>query len=161
MLWRIALTNWRRKIILLACAAVLAMSAYSALRPARTPDESFLRGAETGAAVRNILFRACADCHSEATEVPWYGTLPWISRLIDEDVRRGREQLNFSRWSEYSRLRQQRALTGIANQVKDGIMPLPEYTNLHPSARLSDSDVNAVFEWAQKERLRLIMETTR
>jgi hypothetical protein len=80
-----------------------------------------------------------------------------ISEVIRTDVARGREQLNLSQWSQYSRLRQQRALTGIANQVRDRIMPLPNYLRLHPTARLSEQEVEAVFEWAQQERLRLIV----
>jgi hypothetical protein len=78
--------------------------------------------------------------------------------MIEDDVVRGREQLNLSQWGEYSRIRQQRALTGIANQVRDRMMPLPEYLALHPSARLSDRDIEAVFQWAQNERLRLILQ---
>jgi hypothetical protein len=81
-----------------------------------------------------------------------------VSRTIENDVMRGREQLNFSHWNNYSRLRKQRALTGIANQVKDGLMPLADYVMMHPSARLSSAARDEVFEWAQQERLRLIMQ---
>ena len=119
---------------------------------------SFLTGAQVDTGVRHILEVSCADCHSDSTRYPWYGWLPWISGVIEEDVRRGRDQLNLSRWHEYPRLRQMRALTGIANQVKDRAMPLREYVWLHPSASLTAAEVNAVFDWAEKERLRLIME---
>lgn len=142
-----------------ASAGVIAVAAVIALmdRP-RYPSEPFLQGAPLGAPVRLILERSCADCHSDATRYPWYSFLPVVSKTIENDVARGREQLNFSRWAEYSRLRQQRALTGIANQVKDGLMPLSNYVLLHPSAKLSEDDVDAVFKWAQQERLRLILQ---
>lgn len=120
--------------------------------------QGFLVGAKVDPKIRAILERSCADCHSDTTHYPWYAFLPVIADTIRDDVARGREQLNLSRWGEYSRLRQQRSLTGIANQVKDRAMPLPEYLLLHPSARLSDADVTAIFEWAQEERLRLILE---
>jgi hypothetical protein len=107
--------------------------------------------------VRAILDRSCADCHSDDTRYPWYSYLPVASRMIEADVVKGREQLNLSRWNEYSRLRQQRALTGIANQVRDRMMPLPNYLWLHPSARLTDKEIDEVFQWAQRERLRLIL----
>jgi hypothetical protein len=146
-------------IFFAAFTTLVMTAAWTVLRPAaRTPDEGFLSGAQVQPRVRSILSRSSSDCHSQATRYPWYHVLPWVSRVIDEDVRRGREQLDLSRWSEYPRLRRQRALTGIANQVKDRIMPLPAYLRLHPSANLSDDEVSAVFEWAQKERLRLIME---
>jgi hypothetical protein len=125
--------------------------------PARV-SASFLKGAQVDARVRAILEHSCRDCHSDDIRYPWYHSLPVISSIIKNDVTRGREQLNFSRWEKYSRLQRQRSLTGIANQVKDRLMPLPEYLKLHPSATLSDADVGVIFEWAQAERLRLIME---
>jgi hypothetical protein len=79
--------------------------------------------------------------------------------LIDRDVKRGRERLNFSKWAEYSVTRRQRFLSDIANQVQDGGMPLGIYTFMHREARLSIVDVNAIFEWTQAERARLIMES--
>lgn len=152
----------RRVATAAGCAAVLGIAVYATLRdPQRQPDPGFLRGAQVEAPVRGILARSCGDCHSDTTRYPWYASLPWVSRLIEDDVRRGREQLNLTRWSEYPRLKRQRALTGIANQVKDRAMPLPEYLTLHPGAKLSDAEVTAVFDWAQKERLRLILEGTR
>ena len=42
-------------------------------------------------------------------------------------------------------------------QIKDRAMPLPMYVWLHPSAKLSDSDIDTVFSWTQRERLRLII----
>jgi hypothetical protein len=150
------------KILVVACAVVGGILTWSALQPADRPaDHDFLSSAQIEPATRDLLIRACADCHSDATRYPWYSVLPYVSRMIDDDVRRGREHLNLSKWSEYSRLRRQRALTGIANQVKDRLMPMPEYVRLHPAARLTDAEVNAVFEWAEKERLRLIIGATR
>jgi hypothetical protein len=130
------------------------------LRPgnAAHPEGVVLQGANISPEIRAILMRSCSDCHSDRTRFPWYSSVPFASKMIREDVERGREQLNLSRWTEYSRLRRQRMLTGIANQVKDRAMPLPAYLLLHPSAKLSDNEAEAVFGWAQKERLRLIME---
>ena len=68
--------------------------------------------------------------------------------------------LNFSRWSEYPVARQERSLSEIANQVKDREMPLPQYTWIHRDAKLSEADVNAVFQWTQTERARLIAESS-
>ena len=68
--------------------------------------------------------------------------------------------MNFSRWSEYSLLIRQRKLAAIASQVRDGEMPLPMYTLMHRNARLSKAEVNAIFEWTQTERARLIAESS-
>jgi hypothetical protein len=141
-------------VLVIGCAAIVVVSHQP---PARVSG-SFLKGAQVDPEVRAILERSCRDCHSDDTRYPWYSFLPGVSRVIQDDVARGREQLNFSRWTEYSRLRRQRALTGVANQVRDRAMPLSEYVALHPSTRLSDAEIDAVFKWAQAERLRLILE---
>lgn len=84
--------------------------------------------------------------------------MPPVSWLIASDVSRGRKHLNFSRWSEYSIIRRERALSEIANQVKDGDMPLFSYLLLHHDASLSEADAEAIFQWTQAERTRLIEE---
>ena len=121
----------------------------------------FLAGAQVDPAVLAILQRSCRDCHSEATLYPWYSYVAPVSWLIKSDVSRGRKHLNFSRWNEYPLVRKERSLSEIANQVKDREMPLLQYTLLHPDAKLSDSDVNAIFQWTQTERARLIAESKR
>ena len=151
-----------RRLILTSCIlAFIAGLGFLTYRP-RAPrdDPAFLAGASVNIQVRSILVRACADCHSERTEYPWYSFLPVVSRKIENHISRGREHLNFSQWNSYSRLRKQRALTGIANQVKDDAMPLPGYVMLHPSARLSSAARDEVFQWAEQERLRLILEAS-
>jgi Haem-binding domain len=120
-----------------------------------------LADAQIDPAVLAIMQRSCRDCHSEATQYPWYAYVAPVSWLIKSDVTQGRTHLNLSRWNEYSLVQKQRSLSEIANQVKDHEMPLLEYTLLHPSARLSESDVGAIFRWTQAERSRLIAESQR
>jgi hypothetical protein len=50
-------------------------------------------------------------------------------------------------------------LSEIANQVQDGGMPLSIYTFMRRDAKLSKADVDAIFQWTQEERARLIMES--
>lgn len=149
-----------RRLILACCIVTLVavLGTLTYMPQAIPEDPAFLAGASVTVGVRSILVRACADCHSDRTRYPWYSFLPVISRTIEDDVSQGRERLNFSQWASYSLLRKQRALTGVANQVKDGAMPLAGYVMMHPSARLSSADGEEVFEWAQQERLRLILQ---
>jgi hypothetical protein len=67
--------------------------------------------------------------------------------------------MNLSKWAEYSVVRRERYLSEIANQVKDRGMPLAIYTFMHRDARLSDEEINIIFDWTQKERLRLIEQS--
>jgi hypothetical protein len=118
-------------------------------------------GAQIDPDVLAIMQRSCQDCHSEATHYPWYAYVAPSSWVIKSDVNEGRRHLNLSCWNEYPLVRKERSLSEIANQVKDHEMPLWQYTMLHPSARLSESDVMALFRWTQAERSRLIAESQR
>ncbi|MCX6590768.1 MAG: heme-binding domain-containing protein [Acidobacteria bacterium] len=127
-------------------------------RPANS-NRPLFSGAHVEPAALAVLDRACRDCHSEATRYPWYSYVAPLSRLIFRDIEVGRERVNFSRWEEYPVLRRQRALTGIANQIQDRLMPLEIYVRFHPEAKLSDAEIAVVFDWAQRERERLILES--
>lgn len=144
--------------IFAAVLVAFAASPFFTLPRAATAAGTLLSGAQVSPRVRLVLERSCRDCHSEATRYPWYSYVPPVSWLIARDVSRGRTHLNFSKWSEYSLIRRERALSEIANQVKDGDMPLFPYTLLHRNARLSGPDAEAIFEWTQTERKRLIMK---
>jgi Haem-binding domain len=121
----------------------------------RSPG-ALLTGARVPAPVRALIERSCRDCHSESTDYPWYSYIFPVSKMIRDDVVQGRERLNFSRWDAYTVIRRERALSEIANQVQDGGMPLSLYLVIHPAARLSRADVEAIFNWTQDERMRLI-----
>jgi hypothetical protein len=151
---------WKRwKIVLVLLLAVLAVASVMTMpRDFRPGPGSLLAGARIDSQVLAIIRRSCQDCHSEATHYPWYSYIAPVSLLIRSDVQGGREHLNFSRWHEYSLLRKERFLSEIANQVKDRDMPLPQYLWIHRDARLSDAEVEAVFQWTQNERARLITE---
>ena len=131
----------------------------SHVRRPETGDAPLLAGARVPLEVRSTIDRSCRDCHSEATRYPWYSHIAPVSWLINSDIKQGRERLNFSKWSEYSVIRRERCLSEIANQVKDGGMPLAIYTFIHRDAKLSNADINTIFEWTQAERARLIMES--
>lgn len=120
--------------------------------------DPLLSGAQVPSAVLSIIDRACRDCHSEATRYAWYSYVAPVSFLIRRDVTGGRRHLNLSRWKELSLVRRQRALSEIANQVKNREMPLSIYTLLHPDAKLSNADIDSIFEWTQTEKFRLISQ---
>jgi hypothetical protein len=138
--------------------ALIAVASLLTLPSPPRPGGPVLEGAHIDSSVVSTLRRSCMDCHSDATRYPWYSYIAPVSLLIRSDVGRGRERLNFSKWAEYPLARRMRALTGIANQVKDGEMPLSIYTLLHPGAKLTQADVAAIFQWAESERARLIAE---
>jgi cytochrome c553 len=151
----------RRLRIALVCLIALMAAASIWTRPRRSAAAGLplLAGAQIEPRVLATLERACGDCHSEATSYPWYSYAAPVSWWIERHVAKGRLHLNLSRWGEYSLVRRERSLSEMANQVRDGDMPLTQYTLLHPDARLSEEDIHAIFDWTQKERARLIEES--
>ena len=92
-------------------------------------------GAQTKALVR----RACYDCHSNETAWPWYANVAPVSWLIQRDVNEGRSKLNFSEWN-----REQRRAKDVAASIQEGEMPMSIYLPLHPAARLTPAETEAL-----------------
>jgi hypothetical protein len=105
------------------------------------------RGSEVG----NTLARACGDCHSNQTSLPWYGHVAPISWWIKSHVREGREELNFSEWTRYSARQRRNELESICGVISNGRMPPASYTALHPEASLGAQDKKDVCVWAANE----------
>jgi len=105
--------------------------------------------------VSAIITRACYDCHSHQTRWPWYSNVAPVSWFVIGHVNDARKHLNFSEWAAYDPKRMKRKLEEIKEEVEDGAMPLPSYLPLHPDAKLSPEDVQALSAWTIAERQRL------
>lgn len=98
----------------------------------------------------SILIReTCYDCHSNETVYPWYSYVAPVSFLVSQDIRMGREHLNFSEWESLSKLDKAEVLDDLVEEVAEGEMPLKKYVFLHPRARLSDEDRERFIVWAE------------
>ncbi len=98
--------------------------------------------------VHEVLVRACYDCHSNETVWPWYSRVAPVSWLVARDVRKGREELNFSTWNRLSTREQVKALQESWEEVEEGEMPLWFHLPTHPKARLSVRDRELLRAWA-------------
>jgi hypothetical protein len=92
---------------------------------------------------RELARRACFDCHSNQTGWRFYSYVAPVSWLVARDVNQGRSHLNFSEWDK-----PQRHAKDVAEQVKTGEMPPWFYLPLHPSAKLSDAEKQALIQGA-------------
>jgi len=99
--------------------------------------------------VKEILRRACYDCHSHETRWPWYSRVAPISWWIADHVEHGRGDLNFSEWPALDFYAQELAFKDIEEQITKGEMPLRNYTILHPEARLTDDERETILRWAR------------
>ena len=82
---------------------------------------------------RSLAVAACYDCHSNETVWPWYSNVAPMSWLVQRDVDRGRDELNFSTWPRG-------ADDDLHDSVEEGEMPPRQYLLNHPEARLSDAE---------------------
>jgi mono/diheme cytochrome c family protein len=88
-----------------------------------------------------LFMRACGDCHSNETAWPWYTNVAPISWRIQNHVDEGRATLNVSEWGTG---RQKADEAG--EKVAEGEMPPADYLLLHPEARLSDVEKQALID---------------
>lgn len=85
-------------------------------------------------ATRELVKKACYDCHSNETVWPWYSNIAPLSWVIQRDVDEGRRKMNFSTWGQG-----ESEFEDAAEVVQDGEMPPSQYVIMHPEARLSDT----------------------
>jgi len=103
--------------------------------------------------VAPLIEKACYDCHSNKTNYPWYANIQPAGWWLANHVNEGKEHLNFSEFASYSPKDQRHAFKEIFETVQEGEMPLPSYTylGLHPEAKLSALDRQAITAWAQEQ----------
>lgn len=102
----------------------------------------------TAPEVKAVLRRACYDCHSYETVWPWYSRIAPIAWVVERDVRKGQQKLNFSTWNRYSTKQQVKKLRESWKEVAQQQMPPWLYTTPHPQARLSAEDRLLLRTWA-------------
>lgn len=101
--------------------------------------------------VRDILDRACADCHSDDTRWPWYSRVAPVSWWIARDVRHGRSNLDFSAWSRdpHAEPTPRQRIEWMCTDLRSGDMPPRAYRLVHPEARLSETEKARVCRWSE------------
>ena len=83
-----------------------------------------------------LVGAACGDCHSNLTKWPWYTNVAPASWLVYNDVKGGREHLNFSEWQRP----QDADLAEVLETIRSGSMPPGQYRLMHGAARLSAAE---------------------
>ena len=82
---------------------------------------------------KQLFDRACADCHANTTNYPWYSNVAPISWLIANHIEEGRAHFNVSMWGIQKKNKGDEA----AEELEEGKMPVLGYDWTHPEARLS------------------------
>jgi hypothetical protein len=149
-----------KKILLVTVITFIAIQLF---RPAfkkntNIPDTDISKISIVTDSVLYILKKACYDCHSINTTYPWYMNIQPAGWIMSWHIKKGKKELNFSDFGSYSPRRQVSKLDGIANSIKDDIMPLKSYKILHKSAQLSTDEKSLLINWAQHSSGKLLIE---
>jgi hypothetical protein len=97
--------------------------------------------------VASAMKIACYDCHSNNTRYPWYSNVQPVAWWLQRHVNEGKEELNFSEFTTYSKKRQHHKFEEIKEAVTDGWMPLDSYKWIHKDAILTKEQSAAIAKW--------------
>ena len=97
--------------------------------------------------IKNKLQVSCYDCHSNNTKYPWYNKIQPVAWFLEEHVKNGKAELNFSEWGSLSSRRKASKLRSIIKQIESGEMPLDSYTLIHKEAKFSNEETNEIINF--------------
>jgi hypothetical protein len=102
--------------------------------------------------VKQILAKACNDCHSNNTTYPWYSNIQPVGIWLANHVNDGKRHMNFNEFNSYQIAKQYKKLDECIEQVKEGEMPLESYTWIHKEAKLNEIEKQKLFDWCNSVR---------
>lgn len=92
-------------------------------------------------AINDILENSCFNCHSSSPDLAWYDKITPINFVVNSHIKKGSALLNFSKWDSLSDAKRKGILYYSLNKIMAGEMPLPSYSMVHPSARISEEQM--------------------
>lgn len=132
---------------------LLALQAY---RPAKNDsnkmDNDISKSYQVPDDVKQILAKACNDCHSNNTVYPWYNNIEPVAIWLANHVNDGKGHMNFNEFNKYRIARQYKKLDECIEQVKEGEMPLESYTWIHKEAKLTGAEKQKLYDWCNTVR---------
>ena len=114
------------------------------------PATDFMLVNKVPVAIQKKLQVSCYDCHSNNTQYPWYNRIQPVAWVLEDHIKEGKSELNFSDWKGYSKRRKNSKLKSIISQIKDDEMPIFSYTLLHREAVYSDSEKALVINYIKR-----------
>ncbi len=115
------------------------------------PGQSFEKTEKVPANVAAILKVSCYDCHSNNTRYPWYSELQPGAWFMARHIKKGKEELNFDEFNNYSKRRKKAKIKSIISQIEKEEMPLKSYLLLHPDAGLTPNKKKVLLQFFQSE----------
>ncbi len=135
---------------------LLILLALQAYRPAKNDsnktDNDISKSYAVPDDVKQILAKACNDCHTNNTVYPWYNNIEPVGIWLANHVNDGKRHMNFNEFNTYQIARQYKKLDECIEQVKEGEMPLDSYTWIHKEAKLTDAEKQKLYDWCSTVR---------
>ena len=140
-------------LAVLVVAIVLVIQVIPVKRNVSTvpPGQSFEKTEKVPANVAAILKVSCYDCHSNNTRYPWYSVLQPGAWFMARHIKKGKEELNFDEFNNYSKRRKKAKIKSIISQIEKEEMPLKSYLLLHPDAGLTPNKKKVLLQFFQSE----------
>lgn len=117
-----------------------------------TSVAAFEKETQPSEAVKQLLRTACYDCHSDATNYPWYNAITPVNYWLNSHIEEGKEHFNVSKWENLSIARKDHKFEELIEEVEEGEMPLASYTWTHSDANLTDAQLKTLIDWASLVR---------
>lgn len=127
--------------------------------PETDPSTDFLNTHQPPDNIESIFRSSCYDCHSYETQYPWYSNIQPVAWWLQDHIDEGRDEMNLSLWTEYSRSDADHLLEEMVEMVNEEEMPLPSYTWTHSEARLTDQQRNTLTDWVSELRTSLMQNS--
>ncbi|WP_114792076.1 heme-binding domain-containing protein [Niabella yanshanensis] len=133
----------KKKRILIVALAIVTIFCALQILSSSLEKKPVTRQIDAPQEVIAILENSCFNCHSNQQKLSWYDKLAPVSWLVNKDVMRAREVLNFSEW-DFSAGEHLGKMYAILNMMQSGKMPLSNYTLLHPAAKITPNEIDII-----------------
>lgn len=97
--------------------------------------------------IQDKLQVSCYDCHSNNTAYPWYNKIQPVAWFLEDHIKNGKAELNFSEWGSLSSRRKASKFRSIKKQIESNKMPLESYTLIHRNALFTEAEEKEVIEY--------------
>jgi hypothetical protein len=124
----------------LVIAATAVFAGLQLIRPG-IPAKPAVAEIQAPPEVRRVLDKDCYSCHSDQRRLSWFDEIVPAYWLVRHDVLTAREHVDFSTLGSKPAAVQKATLYEAVNMVQLGEMPLPQFTRLHPEARVSPEEL--------------------
>ena len=84
------------------------------------PETDFMLVNNVPENIQNKLQVSCYDCHSNNTQYPWYNKIQPVAWFLEDHIKEGKAELNFSKWDSLSNRRKASKLRSIVKQIEAG-----------------------------------------